>query len=403
VTFGIFIRRIIRFKLIKTRESFPNFYYFAVRFLSVILALVKYRTLVFSGKRAHWFLQVQKGKRYLNDFWTPLNSIDIPLRLSLHNVNKIEFPNHTGAQALTLNQFNPCIVAIDNGIQICWRISDIVFHPATKLNGDSLSNPTIGVCNGIGIATIQRNDLLNRATLSQPRILIAANEFERSTLHKIQDIHGRSMDFEDPRFIPEYPHLILMHGRYTGRIPDRPAPRYDIVLFNLESNEIKLLIPQNRHKAEKNWVPICTDNEKHILLRSTKPFAVVAVDKEDHHLSEISWDSADFGEIHNGSNFLLLDEDLYIRVVRVKINLEGLRGVRLNFIMMHNLEFKEVGRTKPFIFNDFGYEICNSITEFEGKIFFAWGMNDSAGYIGHIDRDILQNWIRNHKITTDIS
>jgi hypothetical protein len=165
---------------------------------------------------------------------------------------------------------------------------------------------------------------------------------------------------------------------------------------------MKLLIPQYRLKTEKNWVPVCTDSKNHILLRSTKPFLLVAVDKEDYHLTEQSWNSADFGEIHNGSNFLLLDEDLYIRVVRVTINLEGLRGVRLNFIMMHNLEFKEVGRTKPFIFKDFGYEICNSITEFEGKIFFAWGMNDSAGYIGHIARDILQNWIRNHKITTDI-
>jgi hypothetical protein len=91
-------------------------------------------------------------------------------------------------EELILNQFNPCIIALENGIQICWRISDISFHPATKRNGDPLSKPTGGLCNGIGIATIQRNDLFNRAALSAPRILIEPTEFKRSALHKLQEI-----------------------------------------------------------------------------------------------------------------------------------------------------------------------------------------------------------------------
>ena len=187
----------------------------------------------------------------------------------------------------------------------------------------------------------------------------------------------------------------------TGASPEKNAPRYDIAILDLNSNEIQLLIPENRLQTEKNWVPIYTDNQKHLLLRSTKPFSVVSVDRVDFRLSESSSDSLDFGRIHNGSNFLLLDDELYIRVVRTSINLEGLRGVRLNFIIIHDLEFNEIGRTKPFIFHKFGYEICNSITEFEDKIFFAWGMNDSAGYIGHIDRTALKSWIQKNIITTN--
>ena len=391
------LRRVIRLKLIKTRDRFPNFYYLVVRFLSIILALVRYRTIFLNGKRAHGFLQVQKGKAYLNDSWTPLNSIDIPLRLPLQNVNKIEFPICMDPEELILNQFNPCIIALENSIQISWRISDIFFHPATIRNGDPLSKPTGGACNGIGIATIQRDDLFNRAALSAPRILIEPTEFKRSALHKLQDTHGRSLDFEDPRFILDHPELLLLHGRYTGGVPDRSLPRYDIVVFNLRSNEIKLLIPQYRHRTEKNWVPIYNNIENHVLLRSTKPFSLITVDKEDYHLTEQSWGSADFGEIHNGSNFLLLDEELYIRVVRITVNLEGLRGVRLNFIIMHDLDLKEIGRTKPFLFRAFGYEICNSITEFDDKIFFAWGENDAAGFIGFIDKKTLLSWIMENK------
>ena len=388
---------------LNVRDRCPSLYYFIVRFLSVVFALLRYRTFFLNGKKAHWFLRERKGTEYLYAFWTPLNSIDAPLRLPLQNVNQVNFADYVESGGLNLNHFNPCIVTNEKSIQICWRISDVFFHPATKSNGDSLINPTVGVCNGIGIATIERNDLFNQARLKNSKILIEPTESKRNTVHKLQDAYGRFLDFEDPRFIPDYPHLILLHGRYTGEAPDKFAPRYDIGLFNLNTSEIKLLIPKNRHRAEKNWVPIRTDDRNHLLLRSTKPFAILALGKEDYRLSEHSWDSGDFGEIHNGSNFLRLSEDLYIRVVRETINLDRLRGVRINFIMMHDLELKEIGRTKPFLFHDFGYEICNSVTEFEDKIFFAWGMNDSAGYIGNIDRADLANWIRIHTITSKVS
>jgi hypothetical protein len=61
--------------------------------------------------------------------------------------------------------------------------------------------------------------------------------------------------------------------------------------------------------------------------------------------------------------------------------------------MMHDLDLNEIGRTKPFLFREFGYEICNSITEFEDKIFFAWGENDSAGFVGFIDKKTLLSWV----------
>jgi len=377
------------------KNNFPKVYYFFVRFFSVIITLFIYRKFFFNGKKAHWFLQVKKGERYLSERWGNDFTATSPLRIPLTNVNKLLFPDDSGNENFLLNQYNPSIVASKNVIYITWRISDLFFDPATKSNGDAVLTHSVSNCNGVGYATILGEDLFKQPILRHPRILIEPVLSKRNSLQNFHNDEGRSVDFEDPRFIPENPNLILLHGRYFRDV-NSSLPRFDVVVFNVETSEIHFLIPQNRWQTEKNWVPIYSDIQNYFLLRSTQPFAIVAVNRKDFQLTEQSWESSDFGKIHNGSNFLLLEEGFYIRVVRELISLNGLRDVRLNSIVMHDLELKEIGRTKPFLFQQFGFEICNSITSYEGQIIFAWGLNDSAGFLGSIAENTLVDWILNN-------
>jgi hypothetical protein len=137
---------------------------------------------------------------------------------------------------------------------------------------------------------------------------------------------------------------------------------------------------------EKNWVPIDSKSGKFRLLRSTEPLVMLQIDKETLETHEILLKSGVFSATHNGSNLLLIDKRFYVRVVRVRCNMEGLRGVRLSIIVVHDLDFNEISRTKPFIFRSFGFEICNSILEYQNRIIFSWGENDEHGYVGSIDK-----------------
>jgi len=384
------IKRTVHFKL-------PFFYYFLVNLISIFLAAIKYKVFFLNGKKAHWYLQTRKGEDYLQNKWKSVYSISDPLILPLEKVNEINFPNWQSLNIDDIHQFNPSIVFVKNAIRIAWRISNVSFNPATFPNGDPKQANANGDFNAIGIGEISSYEMDFNQKISNFRILLDPRNCESQT--KYQDEYGRNRDFEDPRFLPDLPNLMLLHTRYTGMIKQKNLPNYDVALYDLDSENITILKLVSGMRSEKNWVPIGFDDQKYRFLRSTKPFSIITFDFDKKTISEISNSEEEFGDEHNGSNFLLIDKKFYLRVIRKSISIQGLRDVRINTFTLHDLDLNEIDRTLPFIFKDFGFEICNSIAEHSNKIYFAWGMDDTSGFLGCIGKSELVKWIRKNLIS----
>jgi hypothetical protein len=145
-------------------------------------------------------------------------------------------------------------------------------------------------------------------------------------------------------------------------------------------------------KIDKNWVPIGLSGSEINFLCSTGPFITAQYNVNTGNFSrKIMHHSS--SKVHNGSNLIRVQPDLFIRVVRERYNVEKGRAIHLSTIICHNAELVEMHRTKPFVFTEFAYEICNSIIEFKNHVFFLWGHNDETALMGYIGKDSLVEWI----------
>ena len=64
---------------------------------------------------------------------------------------------------------------------------------------------------------------------------------------------------------------------------------------------------------------------------------------------------------------------------------------------MHDLNFREIARTRPFVFKKYAYEICNGLVLRDNIFYFSWGENDEKMYYGKINKEDLITWISQNK------
>jgi len=81
-----------------------------------------------------------------------------------------------------------------------------------------------------------------------------------------------------------------------------------------------------------------------------------------------------------------------MRVARLQFQIYGLGGCRISVLVLHDLKFKEVARSKPFIFNKLGVEICNGLMVKDDLVFFSWGEDDMDMCVGRCSKAELMRW-----------
>ena len=340
--------------------------------------------------RVRWVRSYRRDQHQLQKTWKPSNSLKHPLTIPLREQFKLEFPiNCELSNRSNVNQFNPAIALHGQSILVSWRIGDNFTHPKANSLGETLYAST-GDLDGIGIGEINVDAIFVDPVISNCRILIDPDPDSERNSKWNQAIHDDVgfYTFEDPRFFPDDPDFLLVHVKYNQpKIQlNGTFSLVSVAILNCKTNDLIIPNASDPSIMEKNWVPIDSKSGKFRLLRSTEPLVMLQIDKETLETHEILLKSGVFSATHNGSNLLLIDKRFYVRVVRVRCNMEGLRGVRLSIIVVHDLDFKEISRTKPFIFRSFGFEICNSILEYQNRIIFSWGENDEHGYVGSIDK-----------------
>jgi hypothetical protein len=113
-----------------------------------------------------------------------------------------------------LHHVNPCIAAVDKGLIIYWRISDIFFHPAADRFGEPVYSTSYGKNNAVASGLISKKQLLDFCEIEESRIVIEPSGDLGSVFQHKADTNSRIMDYDDPRVIEQSPNLLLLHGRY---------------------------------------------------------------------------------------------------------------------------------------------------------------------------------------------
>ena len=333
-----------------------------------------------------WFFETRIDTKSLLDLWNGVHSLDKPLKIPLINQCLIKIEDNG------IFSYNPTISFDGNILHLAWRISGVSYGSKVDKTGRFTEFILKTNENYLGYAQIT-GDNFDRTNISgglEPVLKVENAQYFKpeNFLNLNEEIDG----FEDPRFLPGNKSLLLVHVRHkvTSYL------QYSVGIVNIKDEKLFLLTLPNQAKIEKNWVTMCFNSDELLLLRSTYPRSVLRVNMKTNEVFESSETREKFGGIHNGTNFLLIDSDFYIRLVRIRLSSVGRKKAHYNFLVFHDLEFNEIERTQPFIFNNIGYEICNSIELREEEVIFAWGEEDKRMILGSIPLQNLLVWAKSN-------
>ena len=153
-------------------------------------------------------------------------------------------------------------------------------------------------------------------------------------------------------------------------------------------------------KFEKNWVPIRLFGDVLELLHSTNPCRVISLNLST---GTQTCSVTTVGELplklSGGTPYLRLQDGSYLRVARRRYPLFNRGYVHLNFFAHYDENLEVIALSKPFIFRQIGFEICNGIAlSKDDRIIFSWGENDEKMYIGTSTRESVTDWISGNSI-----
>lgn len=369
----------------------------SLRFVKSIFAFVfvaiRHKQLPKNFGQARWIVRYKKGESYLLRDWGRDFTCDAPLTLPFETIKKIDFPSLS-----PYKQFNPSIMILNSQLSFTWRISTITRDPRVDSFGNSIIPFQKDGLNAIGIGTAgEINNQISQNIKVTPQLYLSSDPVLKGVEPKVEHPYpGRQVDFEDPRFISGFPNWILLNARFTGPDPLNIYPNYEMALWDISNARISFLRASNMSKSEKNWIPIPILNEQLALIKNTDPLTVVQLKDFISAASEKTLSKTSPKGFHNGSNLLQVEENLYVRIIRKRLSINGLRDIHISKLILCDDTLTELKRTKPFVLRQFAFEICNSIEMHGDKVLFAWGENDCESYLGQISKTALLEFIYNY-------
>ena len=169
-----------------------------------------------------------------------------------------------------------------------------------------------------------------------------------------------------------------------------------MLLIDLETNAGIIITSADPSKTEKNWVVINESHDSLFFLAQSKPLIIEKVNIKtgvsERVVLQENESQLSSKNLNGGSPFVKIDSNHFLRVARLQFGIYGIGTCRISVLVLHDLEFKEVARSKPFIFNNLGIEICNGLMIKDDSVYFSWGEDDVAMYVGRCSKAELMDW-----------
>jgi hypothetical protein len=373
--------------LIKTR--LPIFYQRLRLAKGFFAALVEYKKVTFDQDVIEHIIWCKIGEGDLNALFGTANSHRNPLKLDIISIREIR-PSVLPAYL----HYNPTLQVQDEIIRIFWRVSDFTFENfqdeigkfhTRKLeeleNFERIATAVLETAGDADFGRISHERVLPEITIINREQ--SANEIGREPIE---------LFIEDPRAHEGTGRYLTAHARF-GRVGKN---FYRMIVIDLATNSGIIVSGADPAKTEKNWVVIQELEDSLVFLNQSKPLKVDRV-KLNTGISESltideNEDQSKHLNLNGGTPFVRLDSKHFIRVARLMFPIFPLGGCRISVLVLHDLDFKEVARSKPFIFNKLGVEICNGLVIKDDLVYFSWGQDDTRMYVGKCSRVELMLW-----------
>jgi len=359
--------------------------------MGFFIAIFAYKKISFDREIINFFLYCKWGERQLNSLYKNGYNHRNPLRLDIIRAQKIQT-----SKLPEYYHYNPTLQLQDGIIRVYWRVSDYTF-----LNFQD----EMGRWNGKNLEQLENFERIATGVLDtavESDFVIISQEI---VLPQIVAINGddvaKAIGWEGAKIYVEDPRAHEGSGRYLtacARFGKVGKNFYRMIVIDLAKNQGVIIPSSDSSKTEKNWVVICEVEDSLLFLNQSKPIIIEKVDIKTGFSErlEIEEDSSQSNSrnLNGGSSFVRFDSKHFLRVARLQFPIYPNGGLcRISVLVLHDLEFKEIARSKPFIFNKLGVEICNGILVKDDFVYFSWGLDDIEMYVGKCTKVELMVWL----------
>lgn len=329
------------------------------------------------------------GEYRLNCLYASDFSSKNPLKLDILETWKIE-PTISPSRF----HYNPTLYVSGESLVMYWRISSYTILP--QMN-------KYGVFSNEGLEKLENFEAIARANVSfqaNSKLPLLLNEEILDNLKIVNTSESECMKarvgtpvyLEDPRAHEGEGRFITAHARF-GKVGEN---FYRMILIDVASKRSIIIPGDDPKKSEKNWVVVSEKSNSLIMLNKGKPQILVEVEmrsgRSTRLISSESIEDAANMNLNGGSSFVLIASKFYLRVARIQLPLFPIGVARISVLVMHGLDFRELARSKPFVFNKIGVDICNGMAVLNGSIYFSWGQDDMEMFLGRCSVDELLEW-----------
>ena len=372
------------------KEQLPILYKNLRFVMGFFLMAFAYRKISFDRGIINYFLSCKWGETQLNLLYENSHSHRNPLRLDVIKSQRIQpsvLPEYY--------HYNPTLQLHDGIIRIFWRVSDYTFlnfqDELGRWNGKNLED--LENFERIATGILDAATESNFGLMSHEVVLPELEVINRVEVAKEIGWEGAKIYIEDPRAHEGIGRWITACARF-GKIGKN---FYRMIIIDLEKNRGVIIPSSDSNKTEKNWVVICESEDSLLFLNQSKPPLIDKVDiktgiPERLEIQE-NINSANYANLNGGSAFVRFDSSHFLRVARLQFPIyPNGGGCRINVLVLHDLEFNEIARSKPFIFTKLGVEICNGLLVIDDFVYFSWGLDDIEMYVGKCSKVDLMLW-----------
>jgi hypothetical protein len=383
------------------RTSFPCGFALARNIFNICYVAIKWHYRTRNGVEAKYFRTCKSGELKLLKLWEEKNNLRNPLQLDILEITQL-----VPTILLSFNHFNPTIRINRNTLQVMWRVSDYTM----PMEYNKIGKPRIGHT----VRSEGENDFEGIISAELPipfrSILDSPMNQEMLQLRGISNLNysieklkllDRNVFVEDPRLHAGYGNLVTAIARFGNLRPNANRPNHArMILINDIDGSGTIVHSDTDKYIEKNWVVIEQLGTELIMLKQSHPQEIVSVDSLTGVAKSIT--SSEFVKnrprtaLNGGSAFVLIDNAYYMRVARIQIPLPNLGITRISVIVMHDLSYREISRSKPFIFQKLGVEVCNGFAYNASSFIFSWGQDDKSMFIASCEKNDLLDWYYNN-------
>lgn len=336
------------------------------------------------------------GEQLLKAHW--LNKFDYrnPLRIQNMHVKELVLNQSTKEEY----NFSPSIKKTGDIFEVYWRKSNHAV-PLQSAASQSELNQKYDLEKNfeiIAYGTFRFDEDTPKIKILNQKTLEIRNVYKVSPSTRRREKLRGVFYFTDPRLHSIKSKFITSVVQYKKNSSDKSGLYTGMAIINRITGSAVLINSSDNSSIQKNWVVAEEQTDILIMLKSTYPFIIkhIEINSGQCTRNEVIPNSQNVtSNLNGGSPFVLVD-NFYMRVARIKFSIRNIGRARLSVLVKHDLNFREISRSRAFVLRETSIEICHGLDYDGSNFYFSWSQNERKMYVGFCTKKNLMDWFESN-------